>query len=86
LLEGGAGIRTIQDLLGYKDLKTTMVYTHVANLAAVQSPLECIRANIKHTKLVESRVRQHSVTGPQPFRKVDMGNIVTLVPKNGNGI
>lgn len=52
LLEGGTDIRTIQDLLEHKDLKTTMVYTHVANLAAVQSPLDRIRLGIKHTELV----------------------------------
>jgi len=31
LIESGYDIRTVQELLGQKDVKTTMIYTHVLN-------------------------------------------------------
>ena len=42
LKDEGYDIRTVQELLGHKDVKTTMIYTHVLQRGglAVKSPLD----------------------------------------------
>ena len=44
LLASGHDIRTVQELMGHADVKTTMIYTHVLGLGAsgVRSPLDAL--------------------------------------------
>ncbi len=44
LLADGYDIRTVQELLGHKDVKTTMIYTHVLNRGgrSVRSPADTL--------------------------------------------
>jgi integrase len=45
LLEHGCDIRTVQELMGHKDVSTTMIYTHVLKKPGlgVKSPLDQVR-------------------------------------------
>ncbi len=44
LLQGGYGIRTVQELLSHTDVATTMIYAHVLNKGGrgVVSPLDAV--------------------------------------------
>jgi len=81
LIEDGYDIRTLQELLSHKDVKTTMIYTHVLNrpgTLGVRSPADVLWSpaltGSSDTRLLRS---QPNILGPflPPSRQLEAGEI-----------
>jgi len=75
LLEDSYDIRTVQELLGHRDVSTTMTYTHVVNLGpgAVRSPIDRLGVEFEDGWSEGVAGRGSGGGVPRRFRGVEVG-------------
>jgi len=66
LLDAGYDVRTVQELLGHKDVRTTMVYVHALNRGVeIRSPLDGIQEPDRQTTQEQTHEQKEETARPR---------------------